>query len=257
MRHAIDTRVAAGAAAAGIMAGLVAVAPTAAFADSSTTTTAGNTTPTTQASNPLCTPATFSQAQQRVETALSARVTRLNALLGAVDNTANKLTDADRQALQNDISTVELPGIQALEPQAQQATTCPQLRSVARAMVFNFRVYVVMTPQVHLTIVADTESAIETTVAGLEPTIQAAIQNAQEHGKNVSGAEAAFADLQSKVSAAQSSTSGVAAQVLAQTPQGYPVNWPVFLTARTNLTNARTDLHAAYADAQQIKKDLS
>ena len=256
MRHAIATRVAAGAAAAGIVAGLVGVAPTAAFADSPTTT-AGNTTPTTQASNPLCTPATFSQAQQRVESALSARVTRLNALLSAVDNTAVKLTDADRQTLQNDISTVELPGIEALQPQAQQATTCPQLRTVARAMVFNFRVYVVMTPQVHLTIVADTESAIETTVAGLEPAIQAAIQNAQAHGKNVSGAEAAFADLQGKVSAAQSSTNGVAAQVLAKTPQGYPADWPVFLAARTNLTNARTDLHAAYADAQQIKKDLS
>ena len=42
-----------------------------------------------------------------------------------------------------------------------------------------------------------------------------------------------------------------------QTPQGYPGNWQVFLTARTDLTNARNDLRAAYADGKQIRSDLS
>jgi hypothetical protein len=43
---------------------------------------------------------------------------------------------------------------------------------------------------------------------------------------------------------------------LAQTPSGYPGNWQVFLGARTNVTNAHSDLHAAYADAQAIRADL-
>jgi hypothetical protein len=192
-----------------------------------------------------------------VEAALSGRVTQLNTLLGAVNNTTNKLTASDRQALANDINQTELPGIQGLQPQAQQATTCPALRSVARQMVFTYRVYVVMTPQTHLTIVADTETAIESTIAGLEPQIQTAIQNAQAAGKDVSGAQSAFSDLQSKVTAAQSASGGVAAQVMAQTPQGYPGDWSVFLAARTDLTNARDDLQAAYADGKQIRSDLS
>lgn len=264
MRH-ITARRMAGGAAAGVVVGLLAAAPTAAFAaspptgadPSAATTPSTPTTPTTQASNPRCTPATFSQAQQQVESALSGRVTQLNNLLGVVNNTANQLTAGDRQTLQNDISNVELPGIEALQPQAQQATTCPQLRAVARPMVLDYRVYVVMTPQTRLTVVADAETAIEQTIVNLEPKITAAIQSAQAAGKDVSGAQSAFADLQSKVTAAQSASNGVATQVLAQTPSGYPGNWQVFLTARTNLSNARSDLRAAYADARQIRSDLS
>jgi hypothetical protein len=261
MPNRIAMRVAAAAAATGVVVGSMAAAP-AAFADPtpstpSTTTPTAPTAPTTQASNPRCTPATLSRAQQQVESALSGRVTRLNTLLGVVNNTGNRLTSDDRQTLSNDISTVELPGIEALQPQAQQATTCRQLRTVARTMVLQYRVYVVMTPQTHLTVVADAETSIAQTIANLEPKIAAAIQSAQAAGKDVSGAQSAFADLQSKVTAAQSTSNGVATQVLAQTPSGYPANWQVFLTARTDLTSGRNDLRAAYADARQIRSDLS
>jgi hypothetical protein len=123
-------------------------------------------------------------------------------------------------------------------------------------MVYNYRVYVVMTPQTHLTIVLDDEAFVEGVFVNLEPQIATAIQNAQANGKDVTPAQAAFADLKSQVTSAQGATNGQAAQVLAQTPQGFPGNWPVFLTARTNAVNARRDLRSAYADAQRIKADL-
>ena len=263
MRHTNRTRpwagrLAAGALAAGAVAVLVAV-PSAAFAAPSVADATGTTAPSSTsapASNPLCTAATLGQAQQRVEAALSGRVTQLNTLLTAVNSTANHLSAPDRGTLQSDISTVELPGIQGLEPQAQQATTCAALRSVARQMVFDYRVYVVMTPQTHLTIVADDETFVEGVLAGLEPKISAAIQNAQSQGKDVAAAQSAFADFQKQVTAAQGATTGEAAQVLAQKPQGYPGNWTVFRSARSNLGNARLDLHAALADARQIRSDL-
>jgi hypothetical protein len=260
MRHTIATRVAAGAIGAAAVAGFVAAAPATAWAasggtnSSATSPTASPT--TTIASNPFCTPSTFGQAQQKVETALSGRVTQLSALLSVVDNSSTQLTPGDRQTLQNDISNFELPAVQGLQPQVQQDTTCQQLRGHARAMVFNYRVYVVMTPQTHLTIVADRETAIEQTIVNLEPAINTAILNAQAHGKNVQAAEQAFTDLQNQVSSAQGQTNGQSSQLLSQTPQGYPANWTVFLDARTNLTNARNDLRAAYTDARQIRTDL-
>ena len=156
----------------------------------------------------------------------------------------------------NDITNVELPGIQALQTQVQSATTCAGLRAVARSMVFNYRVYVVMTPQTHLTIVFDDETYIEGVFVNLEPQIATAIQNAQAAGKDVTAAQAAFTDLKSQVSTAQGETSGQSAQILAQTPTGYPGNWQVFLTAAPTPANAHTDLHAAYADAQHIRTDL-
>jgi len=117
-------------------------------------------------------------------------------------------------------------------------------------------VYVVMTPQTHLTIVSDDETYIEGVFTNLEPTIATAIQNAQNGGKNVTAAQAAFTDLKSQVAAAQAETTGQSASLLAQTPTGYPGNWQVFLAARTNATNAHTDLRAAYADAEKNKTDL-
>jgi hypothetical protein len=266
MKHNVARRMAVCAVAAGAAAGLVAMGPgAAAFAAAPPTsaagvgsgaTTAGAATTTTQVSNPRCTPASFTSAQQVVEADLSGRVTQLNALSGAVDNPANHLATGDRQTLGNDITQVELPGIQTLQSQVQQVTTCVGLRAVARSMVFNYRVYLVMTPQTHLTIVVDDATFIEGVLANLEPQIATAIQNAQASGKDVTAAQAAFTDLKSQVSAAQGETSGQAAQILAQTPAGFPGNWQVFLAARTSVTNARTDLRAAYNDAEHIRTDL-
>ena len=210
-----------------------------------------------QSSGPTCTPTTFAQAQQQVASELSGRVTQLDTLMSAAGDAANHLTTSDRQTLQNDIGAVELPGIQGLQPQVQQATTCGQLRLDAHTMVVAYRVYLVMTPQTHLTISVDSESSIEALLAGLEPSIASAIQSAQAAGKNVTAAQAADSDLQSQVTAAQAATNGLSAQILAQTPQGSPGNWQVFEAARTSAANARTDLNAAYADARRITADIA
>lgn len=266
MKHNFPRASTLGTLAAAAVAGLIVMVPGAAFAAPSAATAAGATTTTgaatssstanTPVSNPRCTPALFTQAQQLVEADLAARVAQLNALASAANNTANHLTSGDRQTLQNDITTVELPGIEALQPQAQQAATCRALRTVARSMVFTYRVYVVMTPQTRLTVVMDDETYIEGVFVNLEPQIANAIADAQAAGKNVTAAQAAFADLKNQVSSAQTETAGQSSQLLAQSPGGYPGNWQVFLAARTNATNAHTDLHAAYADAQQIRTDL-
>ena len=253
-------------AAGGAVIGLVMAIPATAFAAPSTTTSGpttsttaagpGATAGTAQPSDPRCTPSAFTQAQQQVEAALSSRVTQLNSLLSAVNSTTNHLTSGDQQTLQNDISSVELPGIEGLQSHVQQDTTCVELRSDAHSMVYTYRVYVVMTPQTHLSIVADNETYIEGMLVNLEPTLEAAIQNAKAHGKDVTAAQAAFNDLQGQVTSAQGATDGLSAQVLAQTPQGYPGNWQVFMAAHTGEANAHTDLHAAYLDAQQIRNAL-
>ena len=130
-------------------------------APTTTTATAPASSGSTQPSSPLCTPGVFSQAQQSVASALSGRATQLNSLLSAVGDTTSHLTPGDQETLQHDISTVELPGIEGLQTQVQQATTCVELRTEARSMVFDYRVYYVMTPQTHLTIVADDEETFD------------------------------------------------------------------------------------------------
>ena len=126
MKHNFARRMAVGAVAAGAVAGLVVMVPGAALAPRPPATDhePGRPPPPPRLSSPRCTPRLFSQAQQLVEADLAARVAQLNALSAAANNTANHLTTGDRQTLQNDITSVELPGIQALQTQVQQDTTC-------------------------------------------------------------------------------------------------------------------------------------
>ena len=228
--------------------------PTTSWADASSTTTA----PTTAGavSNPVCSPALLSAARQRVAQALADRVTQLEALSALVQSPSSRLTASDQATLTHDITGVELPGIEGLQPAVQQATTCMQLRQDAHAMVYDYRVYLVMTPQAHETIVADRESAAAGRLSALEPTVQSAMTWARLHGRSVTDAESAFADMQARVSSATSTLSGVAATVLAQTPTAYPGNAAVFLSARTDETNARNDLRSAFEDLAAIAKDV-
>jgi hypothetical protein len=208
-------------------------------------------------SSPLCSPTLLTQVKAQVMAGLTGRATQLATLQTAASDPTNHLTTADRQTLQSDIGTVDLPGIQGLEPTVQQAATCSQLRQAAHAMVFDYRVYYVMTPQTYLTIAIDGETFVEGIASGFEPSLAAAIATAQARGKNVSSAQVAEADFQRQVAAAQAASSGLAAQVLAQSPQTWPAAWQVFAAALTGATNAHTDLEAAYGDALQIKGDLA
>lgn len=251
--------------------GTLALVPTAAFAlgsgrhatqspaDSAPTGQPGTSTSAPsgsgQASDPVCSPTQFQAAQQKVETGLSNRVTQLDKLLTRVQG-AKHVTSGDAATLENDISNVELPGIEALQPEVQSATTCAQLRGYAHSMVYDYRVYMVMTPQADETLAADTETYLDQKLSGLEPQIQAAIAKAQSEGKDVSGAQAAFGDLQTQVTTAGSDVSGLSATLLAQTPQGAPGNQTVFKNARSSEENARTALKAAAADLKTIRSDL-
>ncbi len=249
-----------------ITAGGLALVPAAAFAAGSTNnTTAGtsagtsntSSTGTGQVSNPACSPPVFSSVQQKVETELSNRVTQLNTLLAQVQSPNSHLTSSDQATLVGDISGTELPGIQALQTQVAQATTCAELRMDAHSMVYDYRVYLVMTPQTHETIAADDETWVDGQIASLEPTIEQAIAWAKAHGRDTSAAQAAFTDMENQLNAANTSLSGLSATLLAQSPSGYPGNASVFQTARTQETAARNDLKAAYGDVSEIFHDLS
>lgn len=268
---------------AGLLAGgLIVAMPSTAFAAGrfgglrgsvvTSPTTPGSTTPTTtaattttvagggsgegsssSASAPNCR-TDFSMWQQTVEQDLTNRVNQLATLTDRV-NSAQYLTSADRSTLQG-LLAAETSGIEALVSKVPTDTTCVALRADAHSMVYNYRVYLVMTPQTDLTIVADTETAIASNFEGLEPSLQAAIAS-MPAGEPQTNAQAAYTDLVSQVSGAQSAVDGLSVTLLAQTPAGCPGNRPVFAGAKATETTARADLKAAENDVKQIIHDLS
>ncbi len=245
--HRRTVPVAAGALAVAGLATALGLAAPAAFAAS----TSGTTTTT---SHPACTAADVSAVRQQVDGDLAARVTELGVLTGAVQS-AGGLTTSDRSTLSATLSTTTA-GIDALVQKVPTDTTCLQLWQDAGSMVRTYRVFAVVAPQTHLDIAADTANGIEATLVGDEPGIQAAIAAAGRDGVNVTDAQSSFADLQSRVTAAQAATSGVPAAVLAQTPAGYPGNASVFVAARNSVNAAYGDLQTAAADLQAVVADL-
>lgn len=251
--HPMRYRIVAGALAAGAIVGVPATAMAATPSGSSSRST-----PAISKSGPLNpkseTPATFAAAKAFVEHQLALREQRLSNLTSEVASAAH-LTPADRATLTSDLAA-ETSGINALAAKVPNDTTWAQLKSDATSMVVDYRVFVVMSPQVHLTIAADTESAVEQKAQAAEPKIQALINYEQSQGKDVHGAQVAFDAFVVEIAAAEHDTAGVSAAVLATGPHGYPANRTIFLNARSNLQQGRAALVTARSDLHTIAQDL-
>jgi hypothetical protein len=205
-------------------------------------------------SNPVC--ARFSTLQQLLESELAARAAQITVLTARV-NAANASYLGDDKATLLGLLSATLTGIQGLEPVVQADTTCAELKTAAHAMVYDYRVYRVLSLQVDLTIAVDTETGISSTIEGLYPSIESEISAAQSSGNpNVAAAQAAFSDLQNQVSAALGAVSGLSAELLAQSPADAPGDSGVFSAARGAVESARSDLEVARGDLGEIQKDL-
>jgi len=192
--------------------------------------------------------------KERAATAIGHRVDWLGVLASRVSN-AEYLISSDRSTLQGQISSAS-DGLKSLGTKIQGDSDYATLRADVNTIVTGYRVYVLVTPKVHIVIAADRISAIAKKLADVEAKIQKAIDKAKAHGKDTASAQAALDDMKTKVDAAASAVSGVPASVLPLTPAGYPGNRSTLEAARTSLQTARADLVAARTDARNAIEAL-
>lgn len=194
-------------------------------------------------------------AKHTVETKIDARLAQLAQLQHQVDASKN-LTDGDRSAL-GTILADEVTGLTALRSKVDRETTTAAVAADARSMIEDYRVYVVVTPQVHLTIATDVgEHAVEVANDVIAPKLDAAIAQARANGKDVTKAQADDDAFKAAVTAAAADLDGQSATLLAQVPHGYPANHQTFLDARAKIADARAKLAEARADAHDVVADL-
>ena len=197
-------------------------------------------------------PATVSSLAQRCNNAIAQRFTQIDQL----DNqmaASKALTSAHQSALSNELANAR-SGLANLQTQITAATTLAQLRTLCPQIVTGFRIYVLETPKVHLTIAADREASVATTMTGIGTKLQSAITAAQGRGEDVANAPALLADFNAKVADASSKAGAASSSVLPLTPAQYNAGTakPVLESARDGLTQGRGDLIAARSDAAQI-----
>ena len=237
----------------GATAALTVLVPTGmAYASTGTTTppTPGQTTPSQNSS------ARWQTLHEELLEGLQARVQELGTLTSSVNNAKN-LSPQDRTALSGLLSS-ETSGISQLLAQVQAATpqntTLAQLAADGKAMYDDYRVYVVMARQVHLTEAADNQTTAETRIENNESKIQAAIAKAG----NPPDALQAYNDLVAQTSAATQATGQAnIPAVIAATPQGWPGDKTTLDSARSALGQADTDLKAARGDLVTIRNVLT
>jgi len=186
--------------------------------------------------------------------ALDRRVTRLDQLTSKV-NGDQHLTDAHRSSLSGIVSHAR-SGMDTLRPQVQAATDAASLRTPCESMVNDYRVFALVSPQVHLTRAADAAAAGITKLADVDTKIHAAIDTAAAAGKDVTKATADAEAFSAAVAKVGTDVGGLADAVLAVTPAAYNANHGVLDAARAQAKTARADAKAARTAGQTVRADL-
>ncbi|HVB07143.1 MAG TPA: hypothetical protein VNF07_12935 [Acidimicrobiales bacterium] len=191
----------------------------------------------------------FTQQKQQLEQQLANRATQLQHLLSDVQG-AHSLTTQDANTLSARITT-EQASINALVAKVPNDATFAQLRADRAAMLKDNRVYVVMTPQVFITIEGDSALAQANVLVGNEATLSSEVsslnglpgyQNALNH----------YNKYVTRVAHVTTNMTSVVARVLAQTPQGYPGNTHVFVSSNEQVRDANISMANASYDASVI-----
>jgi len=209
---------------------------------------------TTAAPSVAAPPTRLDQLKQRADAEIQRRLTTLQADSALVSK-ASHLSDSDRDALTS-LITADQNGLTALKDTIDADTDLATARNDARRIVTDFRIYVLVEPQVHLTVAADRVSAIADRFADLDTKLQAKIDAAKQAGKDTGAEQQALDDAKANVADASTAASGVPSSVLALTPAGYPANRDTLVQARQDLETARTDLKTARNDVATVVQDL-
>lgn len=180
----------------------------------------------------------------------------VNRRLGTLTTLANRiagapvLTAGDRSALTTKIDATR-SGLVALKATIDGDTTVTQLRADLRRIVTDYRVYLLVAPQVHLTIGADAESTAVAKLQTLAGKLANAISQAKANGKDVTAAQADLGAMNGQVAAAQARVSPIVAGLLPLTPAQWNAGTaePVLRADRSAELAARALLATARANA--------
>lgn len=170
--------------------------------------------------------------------------------LGARIAAAANLTAADRSALAAELAATR-SGLAGLKATIDADSTVGQLRTDLPKIATDYRVYLLVVPQVHLVIAADAETAAVARLRELSTDLAARIARAQAAGRDVTGAQADLAAMNGAITDAAVQVQGLSAQLLTLTPARWNAGaaGPVLQHARSMEVSAHDLLRAARADA--------
>ncbi len=194
-------------------------------------------------------------AKREVTARIDARLSSLHQMQGAVGE-AHRLTQAHKSTLDT-LLAGDVTGLTALRGKVAGETTLAAVKADADSMVNDYRVYLLVEPQVRLTIAGDLEKAVGEDLQQVHDKLATAVAAAKKAGKDVGTAEADLADMQSQLQNASAAMSGQIDALLAikPGPDGQAIH-DQLQPVRNAVDTARGDLRKAGADAKRVRDIL-
>ena len=187
---------------------------------------------------------------------IARRNTTLNDLAAKV--TASKtLTSADAAALSSEIASTR-SGLAGLKTTIDSETGLVALRADIAKIATDYRVYLLVVPQVNLVSAADTVMAAQAKFSKVNDALAARIAAAKAAGKDTNAAQADLDAMNAAVTKAVGLATPLPAALLPLTVAQYNggTAGPVLAGARTSLGQARDQLKAAAASAKACRDAL-
>jgi hypothetical protein len=187
---------------------------------------------------------------------INRRFTTLSDLTLKID-ASKVMTGSDKSTLKAEIVSTTA-GLTGLKVTIDADTTIPAVRLDIAKIAAQFRVYLLVVPQVHLTNAADGVLSAQTKFSDINTKLAARIAAAKAAGKDTTAAQADLDAMNAAVTAAVGLASPLPGQLLPLTPAQYNggTAGPILTAARTALTTARNDLKSAVADAKACRTAL-
>jgi hypothetical protein len=191
------------------------------------------------------------------QNAVSMRLTSLNDALTRI-NGLKKLSSSQKQQYVSEIQS-DISGLQGVQTQCTtdfNAGNLTNLRNDYHSVFLQYRVYAEFLPQVRLLIASDTMGYTVDLLNQLATKLQSRIQ-AQGNPSNLTSL---LADMQAKLTDANTQYTNVESLVSGLTPSGYDQNptgtTSTLQTARADIKQGVQDIKTALSDAQQIRQGL-
>ncbi len=187
---------------------------------------------------------------------INRRFTTLNDLAARI--TASKvMTSSHAATLQAEIGSTR-SGLTSLKAAIDSETVVATLKLDVTRIATEFRVYVLVVPQVNLTNAADGVLATQTRFADVDSKLAARIAAAKAAGKDTAAAQTALDAMNASVAKAVGLATPLPAALLALTPAQYNAGTagPVLASSRAAIVQARDSLKAAVASANACRNAL-
>jgi hypothetical protein len=192
----------------------------------------------------------------RCQEAIDQRLDHLAAAQARV-NRVDTLSDA-HEATIDDIIDRTQSGLTRLSNQIEASTERSVTVGLCAQIAPDFRVYLVVLPQIHLTVAADRSQVATEIGYNVLDKLDEAIARAEEAGADVTEAQRLRDEAQGYLDAADTASDGVAASVLGVTPDIYnnADGAAVLDTARTHMRTTQKALEEANAAGRAAGKAL-